>query len=91
MQLFRGFELQTVHVDAGAIRLRVGGNGPPVLLLHGHPRTHMTWGSVAGLLAPSFTVICPDLPGFGQPIYRQTRLTAATRRKRRRLQPWWNS
>lgn len=66
MHMFRDFELQVVHVDAGAIRLRVGGNGPPVLLLHGHPRTHMTWGRVADLLAPSFTVICPDLPGFGQ-------------------------
>jgi haloacetate dehalogenase len=62
---FRGFALQTLQVGAGAIRLRVGGNGPPVLLLHGHPRTHMTWGKVASLLAPSFTVICPDLPGFG--------------------------
>lgn len=62
---FQGFELRTIHVDAGRIRLRVGGKGPPVLLLHGHPRTHMTWGKVADLLAPSFTVVCPDLPGFG--------------------------
>ncbi|GLR56881.1 MULTISPECIES: alpha/beta fold hydrolase [Rhizobium] len=63
---FDGFELQTVHIDAGDIRLRVGGSGPALLLLHGHPRTHMTWGKVADLLAPSFTVACPDVPGFGQ-------------------------
>jgi haloacetate dehalogenase len=63
---FDTFELRTLNVDAGHIRLRIGGSGPPVLLLHGHPRTHMTWGKVADLLAPSFTVICPDLPGFGR-------------------------
>jgi haloacetate dehalogenase len=63
---FKHFELRTVNVDAGHIRLRTGGNGPPILLLHGHPRTHMTWGTVADLLAPSFTVVCPDLPGFGK-------------------------
>ncbi len=63
---FLGFELRTIQVEAGDIRLRVGGAGPPILLLHGHPRTHMTWGRVADLLAPSFTVVCPDLPGFGQ-------------------------
>lgn len=38
----------------------------PVLLLHGHPRTHMTWGKVADNLAARFTVVCPDLPGFGR-------------------------
>ena len=64
--MFDGFELKRVDVAAGPIRLRTGGSGPPVLLLHGHPRTHMTWGKVADLLAPSFTVICPDVPGFGR-------------------------
>jgi haloacetate dehalogenase len=63
---FAGFELRTIAFGAGDIRLRVGGKGPAVLLLHGHPRTHMTWGKVADLLAPAFTVVCPDLPGFGQ-------------------------
>ncbi len=61
-----GFDVRTLNVGAGHIRLRIGGSGPPVVLLHGHPRTHMTWGRVAELLAPSFTVICPDLPGFGR-------------------------
>ncbi|EJB06104.1 putative hydrolase or acyltransferase of alpha/beta superfamily [Rhizobium leguminosarum bv. trifolii WSM597] len=63
---FHGFELRMIDVDAGHIRVRVGGSGPPVLLLHGHPRTHMTWGRVADRLAPSFMVVCPDLPGFGE-------------------------
>jgi haloacetate dehalogenase len=63
--LFDQFHLTTVTVPAGTLRVRHGGAGPPLLLLHGHPRTHMTWGQVADLLAPHFTVVCPDLPGFG--------------------------
>lgn len=64
--MFDGFELTAIDTSRGDIRLRRGGEGPPVLLLHGHPRTHMTWGKMADLLSPSFTVICPDLPGFGR-------------------------
>lgn len=43
-----------------------GGSGPPLLLLHGHPRTHTTWYQVAPMLAPDFTVVCPDLRGYGE-------------------------
>lgn len=64
--MFKGFELAMVDVGAGTLRVRYGGSGPPLLLLHGHPRTHMTWGSVADLLSPHFTVVCPDLRGFGR-------------------------
>jgi haloacetate dehalogenase len=46
--------------------VRHGGSGPPVLLLHGHPRTHATWHKVAPLLAEHYTVVCPDLRGYGQ-------------------------
>ncbi|WP_084957781.1 alpha/beta fold hydrolase [Thermoactinospora rubra] len=46
--------------------VRHGGDGPAVLLLHGHPRTHATWHRVAPLLAEDFTVICPDLTGYGR-------------------------
>jgi haloacetate dehalogenase len=46
--------------------VRHGGSGPPVLLLHGHPRTHVTWHRVAPLLAERHTVVCPDLRGYGQ-------------------------
>lgn len=63
--MFPGFALD--HVDVGPVRLRVrhGGSGPPVVLLHGHPRTHATWHRVAPLLAERHTVICPDLRGYG--------------------------
>ncbi|MFD5825461.1 alpha/beta fold hydrolase [Lentzea sp. NPDC060358] len=48
------------------LRVRTGGAGPPVLLLHGHPRTHTTWHRVAPLLADDHTVVCPDLRGYGE-------------------------
>ena len=47
-------------------RVRRDGSGPPVLLLHGHPRTHVTWHKVAPILAERFTVVCPDLRGYGE-------------------------
>ncbi|MEU0082146.1 alpha/beta hydrolase [Micromonospora tulbaghiae] len=63
--MFAGFTL--TEIDVGAVRLRVrhGGSGPPVVLLHGHPRTHATWHRVAPRLAARHTVICPDLRGYG--------------------------
>jgi pimeloyl-ACP methyl ester carboxylesterase len=58
------------QVDVGAevrLHVRSGGSGPPVVLLHGHPRTHTTWYQVAPLLvAAGRTVICPDLRGYGR-------------------------
>ncbi|MFJ7213982.1 alpha/beta fold hydrolase [Amycolatopsis sp. NPDC098790] len=64
--MFDGFTLD--HVDVGEVTLRVrhGGSGPPVLLLHGHPRTHTTWHRVAPRLAERFTVVCPDTRGYGE-------------------------
>ncbi|MDT0166407.1 alpha/beta hydrolase [Actinotalea sp. AC32] len=64
--LFPGFRLD--EVDVGEVRLRVrhGGHGPVVVLLHGHPRTHTTWWRVAPLLAEHLTVVCPDLRGYGR-------------------------
>ncbi len=63
---FDGFALE--HVDVGEVTLRVrhGGVGPALLLIHGHPRTHMTWHRVAPILAERFTVVCPDLRGYGE-------------------------
>ncbi|KAB1159115.1 alpha/beta hydrolase [Micromonospora sp. AMSO12t] len=63
--MFEGFTLE--RIDVGEVQLRVshGGSGPPVVLLHGHPRTHATWHRVAPLLAREHTVICPDLRGYG--------------------------
>ena len=64
--MFDGFRLD--HVDVGDVTLRVryGGKGEPVVLLHGHPRTHVTWHRVAPRLSSSFFVVCPDLRGYGQ-------------------------
>lgn len=55
------------HVDVGEVVLRVrsGGSGAPVVLLHGHPRTHTTWHAVAARLGGRHTVVCPDLRGYG--------------------------
>jgi haloacetate dehalogenase len=64
--MFEGFTLERVSVGNVELRVRHGGSGPPVLLLHGHPRTHATWNKVAPLLAGQFTVVCPDLRGYGE-------------------------
>jgi haloacetate dehalogenase len=66
--MFEGFDELMVGVAPG-IRLRVrhGGSGPPVVLLHGHPRTHTTWHRVAPrLVGAGHAVVCPDLRGYGQ-------------------------
>lgn len=64
--MFDGFKLELIELPEATLRVRYGGSGPPLLLLHGHPRTHTTWHAVAPLLATSFTVVCPDLRGFGK-------------------------
>jgi haloacetate dehalogenase len=64
--MFDGFTLDRIDVPGAKLRVRHGGSGPPLLLLHGHPRTHATWHKVAPLLADSHTVVCPDLRGYGQ-------------------------
>ncbi|HCT78927.1 MAG TPA: alpha/beta hydrolase [Micromonosporaceae bacterium] len=65
--MFDGFALDHYPVGEVTLRTRVGGEGPAVLLLHGHPRTHVTWHKVAPLLvAGGYTVVCPDLRGYGQ-------------------------
>lgn len=64
--MFEGFELDTIEVRGVALRVRHGGRGPCVVLLHGHPRTHVTWHRVAPRLTADFTVVCPDLRGYGQ-------------------------
>jgi haloacetate dehalogenase len=64
--VFDGFTLEQIDIGEAELRVRHGGHGSPVLLLHGHPRTHATWHRVAPLLAASHTVVCPDLRGYGQ-------------------------
>ena len=64
--MFKDFALERIDVGEAELRVRHGGSGPAVLLLHGHPRTHVTWHRVAPLLAQDFTVVCPDLRGYGE-------------------------
>jgi haloacetate dehalogenase len=68
MRMFEGFDQSAVDIGGGVrLRVRRGGVGSPVVLLHGHPRTHTTWHRVAPLLvAAGHTVVCPDPRGYGQ-------------------------
>jgi haloacetate dehalogenase len=63
--MFEGFELYTIEAGEAAIRVRHGGSGPPLLLLHGYPQTHAMWHLVAPRLAQDFTVVATDLRGYG--------------------------
>ena len=64
--LFPGFTTADLRVDdAVHIRVRTGGQGEPLLLLHGHPQTHAIWHKVAPALAARFTVVLADLRGYG--------------------------
>ncbi|WP_044559963.1 alpha/beta fold hydrolase [Azospirillum sp. B4] len=61
-----GFRLADVTVGTGVtLRVAMAGEGPPLLLLHGHPQTHATWRKIAPALAQRFTVVAPDLRGYG--------------------------
>lgn len=64
--MFDHFEISEIRTKEATIFLRRAGNGPPLLLLHGFPQTHLMWRDVAPLLAAEFTIICADLPGYGQ-------------------------
>ena len=64
--MFDGFTLDDIEVGEVRLRVRHGGRGPAILLLHGHPRTHATWHRVAPQLARDYTVVCPDLRGYGE-------------------------
>ena len=64
-QLFPDFETHWVEVNGVKIMARKGGSGRPLLLLHGHPQTHVIWHRVAQQLSKSFTVVMTDLRGYG--------------------------
>ncbi|MEO7912113.1 MAG: alpha/beta hydrolase [Roseiflexaceae bacterium] len=64
--MFEGFSLSMIDTGATILRVRHGGNGPPLLLLHGHPQTHVMWHAIAPRLAQDFTVVAPDLRGYGE-------------------------
>jgi haloacetate dehalogenase len=63
--MFERFETRDVATSGAQIHLRIGGNGPPVLLLHGYPQTHAMWHKIAPTLAERFTVVAADLRGYG--------------------------
>jgi haloacetate dehalogenase len=60
------FEAAEIRTDETTIFTRSHGTGPPILLLHGFPQTHLMWRGVAPLLARNFTVVCADLRGYGR-------------------------
>jgi haloacetate dehalogenase len=63
--LFPGFASMHVETKSGRIFARVGGKGPPLLLLHGFPQTHVMWHHLAPALAERFSLVIADLPGYG--------------------------
>ncbi|MCB8823015.1 alpha/beta fold hydrolase [Microvirga rosea] len=63
--MLEGFTHRQITTTEAVINLRYGGEGPPVLLLHGHPQTHVMWHLVAPRLAENYTVVCADLRGYG--------------------------
>ena len=65
VDLFPGFESCWLETDAGRLFARVGGSGPPVVLVHGYPQTHVEWHRVAPRLAERHTVVALDLRGYG--------------------------
>ena len=66
MPFYEGFERLQIDTSGGAtINLVKGGDGPPLLLLHGYPQSHMMWHKIAPRLAEDFTVVVPDLRGYG--------------------------
>ena len=63
--LFPGFATRRIRTRETEIHCVIGGAGPPLLLLHGYPQSHAMWHRVAPALARDFTVVCPDLRGYG--------------------------
>ena len=63
--MFEGFNTADIETTGARIHLRHGGSGPPLLLLHGNPLTHVMWHKIAPRLAERFTVVAADLRGYG--------------------------
>src|SRR5215218_2093874 len=64
-RFFPQFSQSQLDVNGTRINAVHGGAGPPLLMLHGYPQTHVMWHRVAPALAERFTVVCPDLRGYG--------------------------
>jgi haloacetate dehalogenase len=63
--VFEGFTRDLIETPEATICIRRGGSGPPLLLLHGYPQSHLMWHRIAPALAEEFTVVCADLRGYG--------------------------
>lgn len=63
--LMPGFSYKRIRTKGAEIHVAIAGNGPPLLLLHGNPLTHVSWHRIAPTLAENFTVVAPDLRGYG--------------------------
>ncbi|MBV9557931.1 MAG: alpha/beta hydrolase [Pseudolabrys sp.] len=63
--MMEGFKRSEIQTSGARIVTVVGGSGPPLLLMHGNPFTHLSWLKVAPTLAKDFTVVCTDLRGYG--------------------------
>ena len=63
--MFDGFSKTKIDGAGCQINVVHGGSGSPLLLLHGYPQNHVEWHKVAPVLAEQFTVVCPDLRGYG--------------------------
>ena len=64
-EFFPDFVQRRIATSGAEINLVTGGSGPPLLLLHGYPQTHLMWRKLAPRLAREFTVVIPDLRGYG--------------------------
>lgn len=80
--MFEGFEERRIAVPEGEIFARIGGDGPPLLLLHGYPQTSAMWHLTAPALAREFSVIAPDLRGYGRSFKPEARDDHAQMSKR---------
>ncbi len=63
--MFDGFTAHRFDSAGVEIAYWTGGSGPPLLLIHGYPQTHVMWHKIAPALAARFTVVAPDLRGYG--------------------------
>ena len=63
--MFDGFTREFIKTSEATICVRYAGSGPPLLLLHGHPQTHVMWHLTAPALAQEYRVVCADLRGYG--------------------------
>ncbi|MBV9194570.1 MAG: alpha/beta hydrolase [Solirubrobacterales bacterium] len=80
--MFEGFSERRLECERGTIFARVGGTGPPLLLLHGYPENHLMWHAVAPVLGERFTVVAADLTGYGGSLRPQPSADHAAHGKR---------